>query len=197
MQDKYVFIDRDGVINKDGDGWTEHGYITRWEDFHFIPGVLEAFAKFTEAGYKSVIISNQKCVGKGLMSKSALDEITENLMKSAEEHGGKIAGVYYCPHVDEDGCDCRKPKEGLFLRARKDLGIKGLEGKYFIGDSQRDMQAGRKVGLKTILVLSGKASRRDAETWEHRPDHVCEDLLEAAELVIKSDMAAKRKAQSA
>ncbi len=187
MNDKFVFIDRDGVINKDGDGWTEHGYITRWEDFRFIPGVLEAFAKFTGKGYKSVIISNQKCIGKGLMSQSALDEITENMMRSVEEHGGKISGVYHCPHLDEDGCDCRKPKEGLFLRAQKDLGIKDLEGKYFIGDSHRDIQAGKKAGLKTILVLSGKSSKKDAETWEHKPDHICEDLLEAAELVIGSD----------
>ena len=183
MDDKYVFIDRDGVINRDGMGRTEYGYVTRWEDFEFLPGVLDALKELTEAGYDNVVISNQKCVGKGLMTEQELKDITDNIMKAVEAHGGRIRKAYYCLHLDEDNCNCRKPKEGMFLKARDELGIKAFEGKFFIGDSQRDMQAGKKVGLKTILVLSGKSSREDAEKWEYKPDYVCRDLLDAVKLI--------------
>ncbi|MGB2601816.1 MAG: HAD-IIIA family hydrolase [Candidatus Omnitrophota bacterium] len=183
MDDKYVFIDRDGVINKDGMGWTEYGYVTRWEDFNFIPGVLEALKELTEAGYDNVVISNQKCVGKGIMSEQDLEDLTDNLLKAVEKSGGKIRKTYYCLHLDKDNCNCRKPKEGLFLKAQEELGIRTFEGKFFIGDSQRDMQAGKKVGLNTIFVLSGKSSREDAGKWEYKPDYICKDLLEAARLI--------------
>ena len=184
-EDKYVFLDRDGVINRDGEGRTEYGYITRWEDFRFVPGVLEALAKLKENGYKCVVISNQKCVGKGLMSEEALADITDRFTKAVAEHGGSIEKAYYCLHVDEDDCDCRKPKPGLLLRARDELGIKTLNGKFFIGDSERDMRAGKAAGMGTIFVLTGKYGREDALKWECRPDHVCEDLGEAVELIIK------------
>ena len=86
---------------------------------------------------------------------------------------------------NEDNCNCRKPKTGSFHKAVEELGIKTLEGKFFVGDSQRDMQAGREVGLKTVLVLSGKSSKEDAESWEYKPDFVCRDFAEVVELILK------------
>ncbi|MEA3489284.1 MAG: HAD family hydrolase [Candidatus Omnitrophota bacterium] len=185
MSDKYVFFDRDGVINRDGEGLTEHGYITRWEDFQFLPGVLDALKKLTERGYRTVVVSNQKCVGKGIMSEKDLTELTERFTQAVEEHGGKIDKVYYCPHLDEDDCDCRKPAPGLFLKAREELGIENFDEKFFIGDSERDMQAGKKAGLKTILVTSGKSTREDAENWKFKPDHICGNVLEAVDLILR------------
>ncbi|MBD3296205.1 MAG: HAD-IIIA family hydrolase [Candidatus Omnitrophica bacterium] len=184
MTQQVVFIDRDGVINRDGWGRTRHGYITRWEDWEFIPGVLEAFRLFTEAGYTTVIISNQKCVARGLLSERELSELTEKYKNAIKESGGRVDRVYYCVHSDEDRCTCRKPAEGLFLRAARDLGIESFDGKYMIGDSERDMAAGRKAGLRNILVLTGKSSADDARRWENKPDLICKDLLEAAETVI-------------
>ena len=184
MDQKYVFIDRDGVINKDGAGRTEYGYITVWEDFEFLPMVLEGLRKLRSSGYKCVVISNQKCVGKGIMTEDALEDLTESMCRAVENHGGRIDGVFYCTHLDEDGCQCRKPKEGLFLKARKEMGIPAFDGKYFIGDSERDMTAGKKVGLKTILVLSGKSSRADAAAWKSKPDHICVDFIEAVKIVL-------------
>ena len=183
MEDKYVFLDRDGVINEDGDGWTEHGYITRWEDFRFLPGVPEALKKFADSGYRCVIISNQQGVGKGCFTRRELSAITKRMVDIVKRAGGDIAGVYYCTHTREEQCGCRKPETGLFRQAQEELGISDLRGKYYIGDMERDIQAGKNAGLGTILVLSGKTSSRDVEKWACRPDHICGDLSAAAEIV--------------
>ncbi len=184
MPDKYVFLDRDGVINKDPAGWTEYGYVTRWEDFQFLPGVLEAIKRLSDAGYGVVIISNQQGVGLGYFSEEDLNDLTVKMSRQIEEAGGVIADIFYCTHCKEDECPCRKPKEGLFLMAQEELGIQSLEDKFYIGDTESDMQAGKKVGLRTILVLSGKSSREDAAGWDHKPDHICDDILEAARMII-------------
>ncbi len=188
MRDKYIFLDRDGVINSDGEGVTEHGYITRWEDFHFLPGVLEAFKKASEAGYKIVIITNQQGVAKGYHSSAELFELTEKMTQAIKNAGGDVAGVFCCTHLKEENCGCRKPAAGLFHRAQEELGLKDVCGKYYVGDTERDIQAGRKVGLKTILVLSGKTNMEDIQEWKEQPDHVCEDLLRAIEFIIKGDL---------
>jgi D-glycero-D-manno-heptose 1,7-bisphosphate phosphatase len=185
MNDKYVFIDRDGVINKDGAGQTEYGYITRWEDFKFLPGVTAGFKALKEAGYKSVVISNQKCVGRGIMTIGELEEITDRMRGAIRESGGIVNEVFYCTHLDEDNCSCRKPKEGLFLQAREKLGIGTFDGKYFIGDSERDVIAGSRAGLRTILVLSGKSSRADAASWNIKPDFIKENFKEAVKTVLE------------
>jgi len=182
--DKYVFMDRDGVINKDPQGWTEYSYVTRWEDFHFLPGTLGAFKRLSHAGYKTVIISNQQGVGKGYFTEKTLDDITKKMVKAIEETGGEVAGVYCCTHTKEERCDCRKPDSGLFIKAQKELGIDDLTALFYIGDTERDIQAGKKAGLKTILVLSGKSTLEDAEKWQSKPDYICDDLLAAVNLVV-------------
>ncbi len=187
MNDKYVFLDRDGVINKDPGGWTDHGYVTKREDLYFLPGSLEAIRKLTEEGYKSVIISNQQGVGKGYFTQEDLDEVTDEMISGIRKSGGDIAAVYYCPHLRTEECGCHKPDPGLFDKAREELGLGDIRGRFYVGDTERDIQAGRKAGLKTILVLSGKSSREETGTWEHRPDYICESLLEAVGLIIGED----------
>lgn len=185
MLKRYVFIDRDGVINVDGEGRTRHGYITAWKDFSFLPGVLEGLRKLTARGYRNIVISNQKCVGKGIMTRQELDLLTAKMREAVEKEGGRIDEVFYCTHLDEDNCACRKPKDGLFVEAREKLGAGDLEGACFIGDSERDITAGRSAGLKTILVLSGKSAREDVETWTSKPDHICENFMKAVEVVME------------
>ncbi|KJJ84463.1 histidinol-phosphate phosphatase family protein [Candidatus Omnitrophus magneticus] len=184
--EKIVFLDRDGVINKDGYGWTKDNYITRWEDFYFLPKVLEALKKLKEEHFTCIIISNQQCIAKGLMTIEELSFITNKMIEKIKESGGDIAKVFYCPHSKSANCLCKKPKPGLFFDAQKNLGIKNLEEKFYIGDMDRDIEAGKNAGLKTILVLSGKTKRGDVAKWTYKPDFECENLLDASNIVIKN-----------
>ena len=181
---KAIFIDRDGVINKDPGGWTEKGYVTNTKDFRFIPGTLEALKILKEKGIKVIVASNQGGVNKGFYTQGELDKVNEFMLKEIEKSGGAIEEVFYCIHKDEDNCDCRKPKPGMLEAAAKKYGI-DLEKTYFIGDDKKDVLAGRKIGCKTILVLSGKASRKDIENWKEKPDYVFKNLLEAVRWLIK------------
>ena len=183
---KIIFIDRDGVINKDPGGWTKHNYVTRWEDFRFLPGSKDAVKKLNDAGYEIIIISNQAGVGKGHYSKDELDIVNSKMLQEIKNAGSRIKEVYYCIHQPGDNCDCRKPKIGLFKQAEKELGIKASSS-YFIGDAKTDIEAGEKMGLKTILVLSGKTSLEDTRSYNVKPDYIFDDLLKAVEFVIKGD----------
>jgi D-glycero-D-manno-heptose 1,7-bisphosphate phosphatase len=181
---KAIFIDRDGVINKDPGGWTKHSYVTRWEDFVFLPGSKEAIKRLNDAGLDIVVISNQAGIAKGHYSETELSGINKNMLSEINRASGKIKKVYYCIHQTSDDCDCRKPKIGLFRQAERELNIKARDT-YFIGDGKTDVEAGREANLRTILVLSGKTSPEDVKNWEVKPDHICKNLSEAADLVLK------------
>lgn len=185
-KEKVIFLDRDGVINKDPGGWTEHSYVTRWEDFHFLPGAREAIKKLRDNGYRIVIVSNQAGVAKGFYSEKALDGINSKMVKEIEASGGKIARVYYCIHQDSDKCDCRKPNTGMFKKAARELGF-DIEGAYFIGDGRMDVEAGKKAGLKTALLLCGKTSPEAIGAWEVKPDFIFPDLLTAVNFIMKGE----------
>lgn len=183
---KVIFIDRDGVINKDPGGWTEHNYVTRREDFIFLSGAKEAIKKLNEAGYEIVVISNQAGIAKGHYSGSELNGVNEKMLSEIDKSGGKINKVYYCVHQDADNCDCRKPKTGLFKMAEKELGIRARDT-YFIGDGKTDVEAGKNAFLKTILVLSGKAKIEDIRGWEIKPDYIFDDLSEAVGFILDKE----------
>ncbi|UCD55227.1 MAG: HAD-IIIA family hydrolase [Candidatus Omnitrophota bacterium] len=180
---KIVFIDRDGVINKDPGGWTKHNYVTRWEDFKFLPGSKEALKKLNDARYEIIIISNQAGVGKGHYSKDELDTVNSKMLEEIKKAGAGIRKVYYCIHRPDDNCDCRKPKIGLFKQAEEEMGIKA-GGSYFIGDAKTDIEAGEKAGLKTILVLSGKTILEDMRSSNIKPDYIFDDIFEAVEFIL-------------
>jgi len=183
---KFIFIDRDGVINKDPGGWTKHSYVTRVEDFIFLDGAREAITKLNRAGFEIVVISNQAGVAKGHFTLDALANVNERMISEISKAGGKIKKVYYCVHQPSDNCDCRKPKTGLFRNAEKELGIVAGNA-YFIGDGKTDIESGREMGLRTILVMSGKTKFEDVDDWKVKPDHIYPGLLEAAEFVIKME----------
>ncbi|OGW84681.1 MAG: hypothetical protein A2987_06515 [Omnitrophica bacterium RIFCSPLOWO2_01_FULL_45_10] len=181
---KVIFIDRDGVINKDPGGWTEHNYVTRWEDFHFLPGAMEGIRRLNDSGYEIIIISNQAGVSKGIYTERKLKSVTEKMLTAIKKSGGRIRNIYYCTHQDSDACDCRKPKTGLFRRAEEEMGIK-TAGSYFIGDGRVDVEAGKRAGLKTILVLSGKTALEEVKKWDVKPDHIFKDLACAVDFILK------------
>jgi len=183
---KAVFIDRDGVINKDPGGWTKHSYVTKWREFEFLPRALEALKKLNNKGIKAILISNQAGVNKGYFSKKELDEVTAKMLLEIRRNNGNIEDVYYCVHKEEDNCNCRKPKTGLLEKASGQYGIE-LNKTYFIGDSEVDVIAGRRAGCKTIFVLSGKTSRLEMEKWREKPDYIFKDLMDAVDWMLKKE----------
>jgi histidinol-phosphate phosphatase family protein len=183
---KVIFLDRDGVINKyPGDA----DYVKSWKEFKFLPRVKPALKRLSEAGFKIFIISNQAGVSKGVYSQEDLDSITSRMLKELKDSGIAIAGVNYCIHRDEDNCPCRKPKTGLIdlaLLKFKDKGLNvNLDGSYFIGDTTRDIETGKKRGLKTILVFSGKEKLENKNHWPIHPDFTASDLFEATKIILK------------
>lgn len=177
-----VFLDRDGVINRNRDG----DYVRGPDQFEFLPGALEGLARLRQAGCTVVIVSNQAGVGAGLVTPEALDLINDRMLGEIEAHGGEVAAVCYCTHRKDEGCSCRKPGTGLFTRAAEDLQIT-LQGAYFVGDAESDVQAGFSAGCRTVLVLTGRACEADAERWARKPDHIAPDLPSAVEWILAAE----------
>ena len=145
---KIIFLDRDGVINKKP---PRGEYIKSWKEFEFLPGVIEALKLLNQEGYSIYLVTNQAGIGRGLMTEDDLKIIHEKLKKELEKNSIRIEGVYYCPHEMNENCECRKPKPGLLLRIAKEHNL-DLKQVIFVGDEERDFQAGKAAGCKTILV---------------------------------------------
>jgi histidinol-phosphate phosphatase family protein len=183
---KAIFLDRDGVINRyPGD----KEYVKSWDEFHFLPNVKPALKKLNDFGYKIFIISNQAGVSKGIYTRENLDLITKNMLDVLKKQNITVAGVYYCTHLAEDDCSCRKPKTGLIdmaiAKMRKDGLEIALSDTYLVGDTTRDIQTGKSAGLKTILVFSGKEKPENRNTWQILPDFTASDLSEAVQIILK------------
>jgi histidinol-phosphate phosphatase family protein len=143
-----VFLDRDGTLNR---RMPRAEYVRSWEDWEWLPGVKEGLRRFTEAGYRIVIISNQAGIARGAMTEPDLAKIHERMIAEAREAGGEITAVYYCPHGWDDGCECRKPKPGMLHQAQRDLDL-DLSLTPVIGDDVRDLQAAEAAGSPGWLV---------------------------------------------
>ena len=180
---KTIFIDRDGVINKDPGGWTKYSYVTKWDEFFFIDGSVKALQLLKDAGYKIFVISNQGGISKGYFTQKDLDEVNRKMLIEIKKGGGKIDRLFYCIHHDKDNCECRKPKTGLIEQAAKTMRIDFKET-YIIGDSIRDVEAGKRIGMKTIFVSSGKTPLSELDSWGIKPDYIKKDLLEAVEWLL-------------
>jgi D-glycero-D-manno-heptose 1,7-bisphosphate phosphatase len=170
-----AFLDRDGVINR----FPGHGnYVTGWQAFRFLPGSIEAIRQLNQHGFKVFVISNQQGVAKGLYTHADLDEIDTNMRQNLAKHDARVDGIFYCTHLADDDCDCRKPKTGLLDRAAATLGAT-IEESVFIGDSMGDMLAAKAFGARPVLVLSGKEEEANRERWRIQPELVFEDLRQA------------------
>jgi histidinol-phosphate phosphatase family protein len=143
-----VLLDRDGVLNRRP---ARARYIQSWREFEWLAGAKDALRLFTENGYRVGVVSNQAGVGRGYMTESDLAEINRRMLEEAEQAGGKIDAVYYCPHHWEADCDCRKPKPGMLFQAQKDLHL-DLTRVLFIGDDERDQQAAEAAGCRFKMV---------------------------------------------
>lgn len=171
-----IFVDRDDTLMVDVK------YCDNPELVQLMPGAAEGLRSLRKAGYKIVVITNQSGVGRGLFSLETLQKVNEKLRSDLRERGADYDALYYCPHTPEDGCDCRKPKPGLLLRAARELGI-DLSSSYVIGDRELDIQAGRAAGTRTVLVSNRHMKKNEPLT---RPDLVVGNLSEAA-IMINGD----------
>ena len=149
---KFIFLDRDGVLNKKP---KEGRYLSRVEDIEWKEGSLEGLAILNKKKYKTIVVTNQAGIGKGLVSKETVNDIHLNMSNKAKSFGGSLDYIYICPHRPEDGCSCRKPSVGLFLKAQKDLNL-DFSNMYFIGDQDTDKEAANKLKINYINLEPNK-----------------------------------------
>lgn len=155
---KLAILDRDGVINVDSSA-----YIKTVEEWQPLPGSIEAIAKLTQAGFTTVVATNQSGLGRGLFGLDDLEAMHQKLRDKVENLGGQVAAIYYCPHTPDAQCSCRKPLPGMLEAIASDFGLSDLNGIPVIGDSLRDLQAGIVMGCQPVLVRTGKGSKAEAE----------------------------------
>jgi D-glycero-D-manno-heptose 1,7-bisphosphate phosphatase len=181
-----VFLDRDGVINQRP---PEGEYITRWEDFHILPGVAEGIALLNHAGFSVIVVTNQRCIAKGQLTEADLRQMHERMTGDLAQAGAKIDAAFYCPHEVEPRCDCRKPAPGMLLNAARSRGI-DLGKSWMIGDSDNDVEAGRNAGCKTARILATDATLSEAVRIPKATitaDIAASSLLDAIRQILKRE----------
>lgn len=157
-----AFLDRDGVLNVD------HGYVSRPEDFHWLPGAMQAMARLQQAGYALVVVTNQSGIGRGYYTQADFEALTAHMRTELQAEGISLAGVYFCPHHPDAAlaeyrqhCDCRKPQPGMMLRAARELGL-DLPASCLFGDKPGDIAAGRAAGVGRCMLIGDNATAQDA-----------------------------------
>jgi len=169
---KCIFFDRDGIVNKS----PGPGYVERWEDFHLMPDFPAVLSTVREMGYEAVVVTNQRGVSRGIMTLETLNEIHRKLKSLLDrKHGLELLDIFFCPHGEWE-CECRKPKPGMLLEAAKRHDL-DLKSSWMVGDGEKDIEAGRRAGCRTILVSDGKL--------DTKADFVVPDL-KSLESLLKS-----------
>jgi D-glycero-D-manno-heptose 1,7-bisphosphate phosphatase len=178
---RYVFLDRDGVLNRK---LPEGAYVTGWAQFQWLPGAVEAISGMNRAGMTVILVSNQRGIALGLLTVDQLELIHSNMRTHLAQHGARLDAIYYCPHEIGE-CQCRKPDIGLFEQAFRDFPQASADNSVVIGDSLSDMQAGQRLGMKTIFI-EGEPDRQKAgaASGAESADAVAGSLLQAVELLV-------------
>lgn len=174
LKTKTIFIDRDGTLIE------EVNFLSRVEDLRFFDYTDKAIRLLKENGFLVFAVTNQSGIGRGLFTESAMHQIHEKIQAKLT---GKIDVFYFCPHLPDAGCACRKPKLGMIEAAQRDYAI-DLENSWIIGDKAIDVETGFNALIKTALVLTGYGSK-DLEKLKRPPDVIAENLLEAVVEILK------------
>lgn len=187
---RVIFLDRDGVINHDSPD-----YIKSWSEVRFIPGSLSAIRRLNEVGYTVIVITNQSAVQRGLISLDELERIHRRMQEAAAAEGGRIAAIFFCPHLPDEGCPCRKPRPGLIRAARAAYAI-DIEQSVMVGDSARDIECARRAGCGLAVLVETGNGREACEELARkgiRPDRTASDLAAAAEWIISRNTTPDKK----
>jgi D-glycero-D-manno-heptose 1,7-bisphosphate phosphatase len=177
-------MDRDGTLIE------EVNYLTRPEQVRLLPGAAGALRQAQDLGWRLAVVTNQSAVARGMLTEEGLGKVHRRLVDLLAEAGVKLDGIYYCPHLVDapveayrSDCDCRKPKPGLLLQAARELGL-DLSRSIMVGDTGKDLEAGRAAGCRTVLVLTGYGSSELANLEGPPPDHVAPDLMDAVRWAV-------------
>jgi D-glycero-D-manno-heptose 1,7-bisphosphate phosphatase len=152
---KLVILGRDGILNEYRDD-----HVKAAEEWRPIRGALEAVSRLNHAGWHAVVATNQAGIGRGLIDMASINAVHAHMIKLAQAVGGRIDAVFFCPHVPEDHCDCRKPLPGMMRDIGSRYGI-DLRQVPMVCDTLRDLQAAQAAGCEPHLVLSGRAAHLD------------------------------------
>ena len=143
-----LFLDRDGVINKK----LENNYVRKWEEFEFLPGVLDSLSVFAKVFGRIFIVTNQQGIGKGLMTEDDLKVIHNKMLKEIEGHGGRIDRIFHCPFKADENSKLRKPETGMGLLTQKEFPEVRFERSVMVGDEIIDMEFGKRLGMVNVFV---------------------------------------------
>ena len=192
MGRRAIIMDRDGTV------CDEVGYVNHVDRIRLLPRSAAAIRAANEAGYQTVVVTNQAGVARGYFAESLVDDVHDRIRELLAVEGARLDGIYYCPHHPDVGappyrqrCSCRKPLPGMLERARDEMGI-DLASSYMVGDSVKDLEAGRSAGTTTVLVLTGYGKGElayQSHGWRVKPDHVADDLQDAVSWILAREMA--------
>lgn len=178
-----VFLDRDGTINE------EKEYLSRVEDFEFIPGAAAAISRLNAAGFLVIVVTNQSGIGRGYYDEAALERLHRHMDRELARFGAAVDAYYFCPHHPQHGigdygveCACRKPLPGMLLQAARDFPL-DLAASYIIGDKLADVDAGLKAGCRPLLVRTGYGAAEEARLPAGVKAYA--DLAAAVEAIIR------------
>lgn len=180
-----VFLDRDGTIVR------EVEYLRSPQELRLLPRAGQAMRRLNEAGFAVIVVTNQSGIARGLLTEDDLEEIHTVLRRRLARRGVRVDAIYWCPHHPEASrpeyrrrCRCRKPSPGMLLRAGRELDL-DLSQSYVVGDSERDVEAGRRAGCRTVLVRTGYGAEAEARLGAGLlADHVADDLSGAVEWIL-------------
>jgi len=174
MTSRAVFVDRDGTMAKDV------SYCSCTEDFKLFTTTPQAVRLLNEHGFRVIVITNQSGIARGYFTEETLTKIHEKMKRELTQQGAWVDAIYYCPHHPDDNCEWRKPKPKLGLQATEDFDI-DLECSFVVGDLPMDIELGRLVGCRTILINDSPSKEGDAT---RNPDAIASDLLGAAQKIL-------------
>jgi D-glycero-D-manno-heptose 1,7-bisphosphate phosphatase len=182
-----VFLDRDGTLLE------EAGYLDRLERLVFFPYTIDAVRLLNQAGFRVVIVTNQAGIARGIFKESFVAEAHAHVADRLAAGGAHVDGFYYCPHHPEAtveefrrDCECRKPKPGMLTRAAADLDL-ALDRSFVVGDRWHDLEAGQRVGARTLLVRTGYGRTEAASPKAHvQPAAVVDNVIEAVSWILRA-----------
>ncbi len=163
---KAIFLDRDGVLIHN-----RANYVRSWDDVKIYQTTIKSLSLLAKSDFKIIILSNQSAVGRKIISYQTMKEINDRLISIIQNSGGRIDGVFVCPHAPEDHCKCRKPEPGLVFEAEKSFSL-DLEKSWLVGDALSDLQTGLNSGIKNLILVESGRGKKQLKLYKEKFDQL-------------------------